>query len=181
MNTSSSYTFNPPNFSNGLDTPEYKSILNEGNIEIREYKESFWVTTEDLNSQSGFWKLFNYISGENSSQEKINMTTPVLRNISFKNSSGTMSFYLGKKFQNGIVPKPNGENAFIEKIPFKKVALIVYDGYTNKEKEYEKLKILGDFLTMRNIKFSSENYFFAGYDAPYKTSNRHNEVWVELF
>ena len=29
-----------------------------------------------------------------------------------------MSFYLGKKFQNGIVPKPNGENAFIEKIPF---------------------------------------------------------------
>ena len=63
-------TFTPPSFANGLETPEYKTILTEDNIEIREYKESYWVTTEMKNNlsereinTSGFMKLFYYISG----------------------------------------------------------------------------------------------------------------------
>lgn len=172
--------FKPPNFANGLETPEYKTLLTLDNIELREYKESFWVTTEMVsekeNNSSGFWKLFKYISGQNETQEKISMTCPVVRKISPNNSISTMSFFLGYKYQNGVVPKPNGENTFIEKFPFKKVGIISYDGYTSKEKEEMHLKTLGDFLTLNSIKFSTNNYFTAGYDEPSKSSNRHNEV-----
>ena len=184
--TSSSFNFNPPSFANGLDTPEYKNIFNDGNIEIREYKESFWVSTEEVNSQSGFWKLFNYIRGENSTEEKISMTSPVVRTIAAKtpfssnDTLGKMSFYLGKKFQNGDAPSPIGEGTYIEKVPFKRVGIISYGGYTSKEKELENLKKLGDFLTSKGYKFLTENYFTAGYDSPFKFWFRHNEVWVEL-
>jgi hypothetical protein len=189
--TSSNFT--PPSFANGYETPEFKTILTLDNIEIREYGESFWVTTEMKNNatekdntKSGFWKLFNYISGTNSTQEKISMTSPVVRSISAKTAFssneniGKMSFYLGKKFQNGDAPSPIGENTYIEKVPFKKVAIISYGGYTSKEKELEHLKKLGDFLTNKGYKFSTDNYFTAGYDSPFKFWFRHNEVWVEL-
>jgi hypothetical protein len=191
MTTSS--TFTPPSFANGYETPEYKTILTEGNIEIREYLESFWVTTEMKNQatdkevqKSGFWKLFNYIRGENSTEEKISMTSPVVRTIAAKtpfssnDTLGKMSFYLGKKFQNGDAPSPIGEGTYIEKVPFKRVGIISYGGYTSKEKELENLKKLGDFLTSKGYKFLTENYFTAGYDSPFKFWFRHNEVWVEL-
>ena len=105
------------------------------------------------------------------------MTFPVVRNMS---TVGTMSFFLGNKYQNGEAPKPIGENTFIEKFPSKKVGIISYGGYTSKEKEQEQLKTLRDFLINKNIKFNIDNHFTAGYDAPNKVSNRHNEVWVEL-
>merc|ERR1712037_382580 len=83
-------TFNPPKFAGGHETPEYKSVLKEDklNIEIREYKESFWVTTDmkndktvKENNSAGFWKLFNYIQGQNEKEEKISMTSPVVKKI----------------------------------------------------------------------------------------------------
>lgn len=188
-----SSTFTPPSFANGYETPEYKTILTEDNIEIREYVESYWVTTDMKNSstdkevqKSGFWKLFGFISGQNSKEEKISMTSPVVRTISAKmpftsdEKMGKMSFYLGSKYQNGDAPTPNGENCYIEKVPCRKFGIISFGGYTNKEKEMEHLKKLADFLNAKSYKFSTDNYFTAGYDSPFKFWFRHNEVWVEL-
>merc|ERR1712032_1050194 len=139
-----------------------------------------------MGTSSGFWKLFNYIQGKNETKETIDMTSPVVRKISpetpFSTNEliGTMSFFLGNKHQNGEAPKPNGENTFIEKVPFRKVAIISYGGYTSKEKEEIMLKTLGDYLNKNEMKFSKSNYFTAGYDAPYKFWFRHNEIWIEL-
>ena len=91
-----------------------------------------------------------------------------------------MSFFLGYKYQNGEAPKPMAANTSLETISYKKVAVISYGGYSNKQKEEEQLLELGNFLTKNKKKFSTEHYFTAGYDSPFKFYFRHNEIWVEL-
>ena len=180
--------FEKPDFCGGLECPEYNSLMKEGDIEIREYQESHWVSTEMKgdNNSSGFRTLFNYISGNNETKEKMKMTAPVLKKISAKTPFtsdevvSTMSFFLGYKYQNGEAPKPTNANTFLEKIAYKKVAVISYGGYSNKQKEQENLITLGDFLVKNDMKFTTDHYFTAGYDAPFKFIYRHNEVWVEL-
>ena len=179
--------FEAPEFCNGLECPEFNSIMKEGDIEIREYQESHWVSTEMKgdNNSSGFMTLFKYISGSNETQEKMKMTAPVLKKITAKTPftsdvTSTMSFYLGSKYQNGEAPKPTNTDVYLQKLPFKKVAVITYSGYSNKGTEQQNLVTLGNFLTKNNMKFNTEFYFTAGYDSPFKFLFRHNEVWVEL-
>ena len=181
--------FKAPSFCNGLNCPEYSSIITQDNIEIREYAESFWVSTKMNNGEqselirSGFKTLFNYISGKNQRKEKIDMTAPVLVKVNPKTAFSsddevaTMSFYLG---QNENSPQPEDTNVSIGKLESKKYAIISYSGYSNKNIQEENLRTLGDFLKKNEIKFNSEYYFFAGYDSPFRFFNRHNEVWVEL-
>ena len=45
--------------------------------EIRKYSDRLVIETATSNQNSGFRKLFNYISGNNQTKEKINMTAPV--------------------------------------------------------------------------------------------------------
>ena len=77
-------------------------------------------------------------------------------------------------------PKPTNTDVYLQKLPFKKVAVITYSGYSNKGTEQQNLVTLGNFLTKNNMKFNTEFYFTAGYDSPFKFLFRHNEVWVEL-
>ena len=111
---------------------------------------------------------------------------PVLKKVVSKTSFtsddlvSTMSFFLGYKYQNREAPKPTFSNTFLEKISYKKVAVISFNGYLNKQKEEEHLIILGNILTKNNIKFTTEYYYTAVYDSPVMFLFRHNEVWVEL-
>ena len=179
--------FTAPSFCHGIECPEFKTILTEGDIQIRQYVESHWVSTEmRKDNASGFMTLFKYISGENETQEKMKMTAPVLKKVLSKTPFSsddlvsTMSFFLGSKYQNGQAPKPTNSNVFLEKISTKNYAIISFGGYSNKQKEEEHLIILGNFLTKNDSKFNTEYYFTAGYDSPLKFLFRHNEVWVEL-
>jgi hypothetical protein len=179
--------FQAPDFCNGIECPEFNSLMTEGTIEIREYPESHWVSTDMKgdNNSSGFMTLFKYISGNNEAQEKMKMTAPVLKKVTAKTPftsdvTSTMSFYLGSKYQNGQAPKPTDANVYLQKIAYKKVAVITYSGYSNKGTEEKNLVALGNFLTKNNMKFNNEFYFTAGYDSPFKFLFRHNEVWVEL-
>ena len=69
--------FKAPAFCNGLDCPEFSLISSENRIEIREYSDSFWVSTKLKDGEQGdlmrpgFMTLFNYISGKNERKQKI--------------------------------------------------------------------------------------------------------------
>ncbi len=180
--------FIKPDFCNKLDCPEYVTISKEGNIEIREYFESYWISTKvkEENYTPEFNDLFDYIKGENERKEKMKMTSPVLRQInatipftSDENLS-KMSFFLGYKYQNEQAPKPLNENIVIEKIEAKIVAVISYSQHSDKKKEKENLIKLGDYLNKIRAKFNTDFYYIAGYDSPFKLLFRHNEIWVDL-
>ncbi|MCX6979566.1 MAG: heme-binding protein [Verrucomicrobia bacterium] len=73
------------------ETPEYKGIRADGNIEIRDYPALTLAGTamdgSDMNS--GFRQFFRFITGTNETSEKIEMTTPVL--IGSESGKKTMS------------------------------------------------------------------------------------------
>jgi len=180
---------------NDLECPEFELLSKSENIEIREYKTSRWVSTNMKNgnqddlTKTGFMRLYNYITGKNDQKLKINMSAPVLFKInaalpfSQKDEFYTMSFFLGLKFQNeenSPAPLPFEKGVYLNTLESKKYAVICYSGYSNQRKQEENLRILGSYLIKNQIKFINSHYFFAGYDAPFKLINRHNEVWVEL-
>jgi hypothetical protein len=191
---SSKETWTAPTFCKGYECPRYKLVQTlENQIEIREYEDSNWVTTEmqgadrEKNTKNHFWSLFNYISGNNSKKEKISMTVPVLvkslSKIPFTSDdvNGFMSFYLGYKFQEDVeAPKPDESGVLVRKLPSKKYAVLSYGGYSNQKEEHENLVKLGTYLSREGISYVNSYYYYAGYDAPYKFWSRHNEIWIEL-
>ena len=62
-----------------MATEEVKfDIVHENEIyEIRKYSDRLVVQAINIKDSGTFRKLFNYISGENNSSKKIEMTTPV--------------------------------------------------------------------------------------------------------
>ena len=68
-------------YSNAMANEEEKyEVVQKNNIyEVRKYSDRLAVETFESNQNSGFRKLFNYISGNNKTNKKISMTTPVTR------------------------------------------------------------------------------------------------------
>ena len=58
----------------GYETQSYEVIKTVGEAELRFYPSVMMAKTS---VNSGFSSLFRYISGNNTSQQKISMTTPV--------------------------------------------------------------------------------------------------------
>jgi hypothetical protein len=78
--------------SGGTEGPVYSVVKEDGNVEIRDYPG--YITAQvkvrsDYNSAlySGFMKLFNYISGQNTNRSKIKMTDL----INFFSAAGSMT------------------------------------------------------------------------------------------
>ena len=90
------------------EEPKYKTIKSTELYEIREYGDRLAVEIEYSNEDSGFRYLFNYISGENKSSEKVKMTVPVTQSVkidmtspvtqSTRDGKMKMQFFLPSKF-----------------------------------------------------------------------------------
>lgn len=105
-------------------------IFSQG-YEERVYPARKWVQTSttsmsrDSVSSTLFFRLFNYISGQNSEQVKIDMTAPV--SIFIEPGAGpncestfTMAFYVPSRFQDSP-PAPTDASVAIELRPELKV------------------------------------------------------------
>ncbi len=180
--TQSTNAFEAPSFCNGIECPEYKLLSSKGEIEMREYKKSYWVSTSTKSdNRNGFFTLFNYISGKNDRSEKMDMTAPVIRKISKKNKDDNieMSFYMNYKYQNDNAPVPLDNNTKLTTIEATKFAVIIYSGNANKEVQEEHYETLRNNLNDNKVKYNKDYYFTAGYNSPWDPV-KHNEVWIEL-
>ena len=83
----------------------YQVIKTNELYEIRKYSDRLAVETATSNQNSGFRKLFNYISGNNQTKEEIKMTTPVTEME--RKGNMTMQFYLPLKYDKNNVPIPS--------------------------------------------------------------------------
>ena len=160
------------------ETQSYDVIEKHDNIEIRYYPPAAKVMSKGkIGGNTNFRNLFNYISGSNSKNEKISMTTPVYMKNDKENQ--IMEFVLPKKFNDKEIPIPVNNNLEVYKSKEGTYASIRYSGYNDSEKQLLyteklliKLKDLGRNITGTPILLS--------YDAPYKFYNRRNEVLIEL-
>ena len=163
------------------ETPDYKVIRTDGTFEIRDYPALTIATTSMSNGEmnGGFGKLFGFITGKNEASEKIEMTSPVL--IDMTKSGKTMSFIMPKKTAEKGVPKPAGETVSLGKVEASRFAVFRFAGGRTTENETEATKKLRGWLEEQKIAGQGEP-LFAYYDPPWTpVFMRRNEVMFRIF
>jgi len=163
---------------NKYETQKYDLILSEGDFEIRFYPSSLKAkVVSQRNANGNFYKLFQFISGNNSKGEKIEMTTPVY--MKNDDNSNTMEFVMPSSYNIESISKPNDESIVVYESEAKHFACIIYGGYSNTGKFDKYSKKLIEKLSELNIIARGE-LFYVSYNSPYKVFNRRNEVMIEI-
>ena len=178
------------NISMALEEPKYKILKSNGKYEVRKYNDRLVVEVEYSSEDSGFRYLFNYISGENTQSEKVNMTVPVTQSVkidmtapvtqSKEDGKMVMQFFLPSKFTFETAPKPTNNRVSLVVLEGGVYAVIKYSGRLtdkNFQKHYEELK---DYLIKDKINFI-EPAIKATYDGPFTLPvMRRNEVMMKI-
>ena len=178
------------NISMALEEPKYQILKSNGKYEVRKYNDRLAVEVEYSNEDSGFRYLFNYISGENTQAEKVNMTVPVTQSVkidmtapvtqSKEDGKMVMQFFLPSKFTFETAPKPTNNRVSLVVLEGGVYAVIKYSGRLtdkNFQKHYEELK---DYLIKDKINFI-EPAIKATYDGPFTLPVlRRNEVMMKI-
>lgn len=171
-----------------LDCPDYVVVNKTDDYELRHYKPSKWATTEESGidfkdaSNKNFMRLFDYISGNNKKKMKIPMTEPVITAVKvsqgpFCESDYLMHFFVPHNLQKDT-PEPTSPKVKLVEYPETFVYVRSFGGFITLETLQENGAKLYAALQRDNIKYDDSEYLYAGYDAPYKLTNRHNEVMV---
>jgi hypothetical protein len=160
----------------------YKVIKKFDHFEIRKYEPALFSSVK-LNkkgykesSSEGFSILAGYIFGDNETNEKIAMTSPVVMELG---DTSKMMFMVPKNYNLKNLPNPKNSKIVFEKQEEKIIAAIRFDGWAD-DKKIEKYKtILINELVKEKLNYSNK-FTFLGYNPPFEVLNRRNEVVVEL-
>ena len=157
---------------------KYDVVESNEVYEIRKYSDRLAVQVIKKNQNNSFRKLFNYISGNNETNEEIKMTTPVTQMK--KEGNMTMQFYLPTKFNKDNVPNPSSSDIEVIIIKGAYYAVIRYSGRAS-EKNFIKHKlILENELKKDNILILS-SAIKATYNSPFTLPMlRRNEVMFQV-
>ena len=172
--------FNILSYSNimAYEESNYEIVKKNEVFEIRKYSDRLAVETVEHNQNSGFRKLFNYISGNNKNNEEIKMTTPVTRVE--KNGNMTMQFYLPLKFDENNVPDPTGDDIKVVNIEGGYYASIIYSGRSTDKNFIKHKNILEKELLNNNISIISPP-IRATYNSPFTLPMlRRNEAMFKI-
>ena len=157
---------------------KYDVIKSSKSYEIRKYSDRLAVEVISENGNSGFRKLFNYISGNNEKKQEIKMTTPVT--VTEKSGNMTMQFYLPSKFNKENVPNPISPEVEVIKIIGGYYAVIRYSGRASDDNFIKHKNILKDELSKDNIKIISPP-IKATYNSPFTLPMmRRNEAMFKV-
>jgi hypothetical protein len=180
------------------DSPVYGLMEEHDSIEIRHYYPYLTAQTEDSGdydaaTEKSFFRLFDYINGNNQTQQKITMTAPVLQESKgkkiemtapvFQEQSGknwTMRFVLPLEFDITTAPKPTDPKITLAEVPEKKVVVLRFTGFFSESSLSEKKSELMAWLKEKKIKPLSEP-LSAGYNPPWTIPFlRRNEIHIDI-
>ena len=157
----------------------YTLIKKLDKIEIRKYKSSIYASFIPKNEKernSSFRKVASFIFGDNTNNEKISMTTPVVIKI---HNDYEMAFIMPKKYSLENLPKPDNKEINIYTQPGTLKACISYSGYTNKAVENKKINELKNILLKYNYNHKND-FEILVYNSPFEFTNRKNEIIVTI-
>ena len=160
------------------EEPQFEVIMSYEIFEVRKYSDRLAVETIETGQNNNFRKLFNYISGKNENNEKIQMTTPVTQVK--KNGNTSMQFFLPSKFDLSNAPKPISNDIKIISIKSGHYAVLRYSGRTSDKNFIKHKEILEIELKKKGISIISQP-IKATYDSPFTLPmNRRNEVMFKI-
>jgi hypothetical protein len=162
---------------------KYRVVHTDDELEIRFYP-SATLATVYYEAKSykklaypGFRKLAGYIFGDNESDTKISMTSPV--HMGFNSSGSSMSFVMPSSYNMENLPQPDDSDVILEKTEDIYVAAIQFKGYASDEKISEYSEKLKNLLNEKGIKYY-DDFRYLGYDPPFKPFGRRNEIIVPI-
>lgn len=166
----------------------YDILKADAGIEVRCYRPQtqarICVTGDYKEAQKeAFNTLASYIFGENHTQEKIQMTTPVLFENQNKKETNewTMSFILPQTFLIKNAPAPLDKRVTIFERPVHLVASISYAGINTEEKSAEYTDLLKQWLKKRPWYTPIGEFQTAQFDGPLTIPFfRKNEIHIEV-
>ena len=156
------------------DEAPYQIMQENDNFEIRFYDERIVIQTSFQGSNSGFQKLFKYISGNNQSSTKIEMTPPVT--MLPDQGQMVMQFFLPERFDLSSAPLPADDSVEIASIEEGYFAVIQYSGFASDKNFLKHVAILKNSLDQAQIETKGPA-IKATYNGPFTLPNlRRNEA-----
>ena len=157
---------------------KYDIVKSNEIYEIRKYSDRLAVQALNTDQNNSFRKLFNYISGDNKTNEEIKMTIPVTQME--KKGNMTMQFYLPSKFNKDNIPNPSRSDLKIIKIKQGYYAVIRYSGRASEKNFIKHKEILENELKKDNISIVGPA-IKATYNGPFTLPMlRRNEAMFEV-
>ena len=157
---------------------KYDVVKSNEIYEIRKYSDRLAIQALNTNENNSFRKLFNYISGDNETNEEIKMTIPVTQMV--KKGNMTMQFYLPSKYNQDNAPDPSSNEVKIVNIEGGYYAVLRYSGRASDKNFIRYKEILEEELKKNNISVISPS-IRAPYDSPFTLPmNRRNEAMFKI-
>ena len=180
-----------------VEQPKYQVVTAEKNIEVRNYSAMIVAEVEvtgdrDVAIQKGFRLIADYIFGNNSSAQKVAMTSPVTQRpgeqvamtapVTQQGDGGSwlVRFVMPASYTLETLPKPNNAAVALKEISRGLRAVIRFSGLAGKGSLARHTEQLSQFMIARGLKSASAPTY-AFYNPPWTLPFlRRNEVMVEL-
>ena len=168
---------------NAYEAAEYTVLTSNGSIEVREYPDLMLATTDMRlvqGNDGSFMRLFRYISGGNSDNQKVAMTVPVFMEPSSDNEPGRMGFVLPKEVSRRGAPSPSSNEIQLQTRRGGKFAVLRFSGRMDGENTRQAELKLRNWMKDQEL-LGDGKAEFAGYDPPWTPGPlRQNEVLIRL-
>ena len=172
------------------ERPSYNVVLKEDGLEIRDYAAAIVVETQVLASRrdaagEAFRSLFNYISGNNTSNLEIPMTAPVAQTPAGKGQDGVsgkwaIRFFLPSNYSVENIPQPLQQGINIVTLEAQRFASVSFKGTQNDKKVAKYTTQLRKFISRNGYEESGEPVY-AFYDPPFVPwFLRDNEILLPI-
>lgn len=166
------------------ESASYDVIQSDGPFEVREYDKLIMATTKtqlDAQGNDGsFNRLFSYISGANSENQKVAMTTPVFMNAGSEDDRGQMGFVVPSSVVEAGAPEPSDDNVELQSREGGRFAVIRFSGRLNKSTRRDAEQRLTSWMSEQELRPDGDAEF-AGYDPPWTPGPfRRNEVLIRI-
>ena len=168
------------------ETISFEVTGKAGDVELRKYPALVLATVESGRDDSGFNLLFAYITGKNSANNTLPMTSPVITSAKIPmtapvvSDANTMSFVMPAGKTRAEIPEPLDSRVRIVSVPEREVGVLKFKGKAHEEDVEKEEGLLRKALKDAGIEPAGEA-FLMRYNPPWTPGFlRHNEVGVEV-
>lgn len=181
-----------------VEEAKFETVKKDGSFEVRQYQEYLLAETiivGDMEAASyrAFRRLFDYISGENTSRSKLAMTAPVSQEPAGEKiamttpvsqqrnaSSWAISFMIPDTYTEDTVPLPSDSSVNIRVVPGREMAVLRYSGRWSSHKYENQKKKLEQWIDSEGLTIAGEA-IWARFNSPYTPwFLRRNEVQIPV-